>query len=98
MFLLYSQVHRQHQWKSLRSFEKELCPVKHNSLNFLLSSFQDQTNGPKKKEGTQTKQTKDVNPSSIEKYHRHTIGLVVGCVLRQTNSDELQQNQSIGFK
>ena len=50
------------------------------------------------KEGTQTKQTKDGNPSSIEKYHRHTIGLVVGCVLRQTNSDELQQNQSIGFK
>ena len=65
-------MHRQHQWKSLRFFENELCPVKHNSLNFLLSSFQDQTNGPKKKEGTQTKQTKDGNPSSIEKYHRHT--------------------------
>ena len=70
----------------------------HNSLNFLRSSFQDQTNGPKKKEGAQTKQTKDGNPSSIEKYHRHTIGLVVGCVLRQTNSDEFQQNHSISFQ
>ena len=54
--------------------------------------------GQKKKEGTQTKQPKDGNPSSIEKYHRHTIGLVVGCVLRQTNFDEFQQNHSISFQ
>jgi hypothetical protein len=98
MLLLYSKVHRKHQWQSLRFLGKELCSVKHNSLDFLLWAFQDQTNGLTKKEGPQTKQTKDGNPSPIEKYHRHTIGLVVGCVLRQTNSDELQQNQSIGFK
>ena len=50
-------MHRQHQWQSLRFFEKELSSVKHNSLDFLLSAFQDQTNGPTKKEGPQTKQT-----------------------------------------
>ena len=89
-------MHRQHQWQSLKFFERELCSVKH-SLDFLLSAFQDQTNRPTKKEGTQTTQTKEDNLASIEKYHRHTIGLVVGCVLRLTSYDELQ-NQSIGFK
>jgi hypothetical protein len=34
----------------------------------------------------------------VLKPSKHTIGLVVGCVLRQTNYDELQKNQSIGFK
>lgn len=89
-------MHRQHQWKSQRFFEIELCSVKH-SLDFPLSAFQDQTNRPPKKEGTQTKQTMEGNLASIEKYHRHTICLAAGCVLRPTSYDGLQ-NQSIGFE